>query len=407
MQRQVRNQVERRLRDRRAGASGSGRAAVLRRGGAERGWCGLGRRRAQAARPAVAHLFEIDQQVGEAALDGFEMAEPGVGGVELLRQLGDAVLERAERKLIALAELHAVEPLAQRADRAFQLGRHGAAAFHQRRDPRFELGERLGAAVGGGALELGAEPAHLGGELRQRAVRGDVGDDAAQRHHGLLELLERQRIALRAPGRTRRSDRSCATAPRTASSKPTRLSAGVRLRSASRTSASSRSSDRQRRAIGAGLPGAVDPLGQRAHLGFERFDGPARHGLGQRPADLGEIAAQRAERVLVGLMQRRNLRVDLAELLLQAGEVRSGAPVAARRRRRCGGAGPAPAAGAAIERALARGNLCGPVGGTAAGRGRWRGRGRMLVSECGGGGGGAYRARRSELACGARPSLMT
>ena len=124
------------------------------------------------------------------------MAEPGIGGVELLRKLGDAILERAERKLIALAELHAVEPLAQRADRAFQLGRHGAAAFHQRRDARFELGQRLGAAVGGGALELGAEPAHLGGKLRQRAVRGDVGDDAAQRHHGLLELLERHRVAL-------------------------------------------------------------------------------------------------------------------------------------------------------------------------------------------------------------------
>ena len=43
-------------------------------------------------------------------------------------------------------------------------------------------------------------------------------------------------------------------------------------------------------------------------------------------ADLGEIAAQRAERVLVGLMQRRNLRVDVVELLLQAGQVRSAAP---------------------------------------------------------------------------------
>jgi hypothetical protein len=53
----------------------------------------------------------------------------------------------------------------------------------------------------------------------------------------------------------------------------------------------------------------------------ERLDRPARHGVGQRPRDIREIAAQRAERVLVGLMQRRNLRVDVMELLLEAGQV--------------------------------------------------------------------------------------
>ena len=79
---------------------------------------------------------------------------------------------------------------------SFQLGRHGAVAFHQRRDPRFELGERLGAAVGGGALELRRERVHLGRELRQRAVRGHIGDDAAQRDHRLLELLERNRVSV-------------------------------------------------------------------------------------------------------------------------------------------------------------------------------------------------------------------
>ena len=170
------------------------RAAAL-LGSRRRGRCGsrLGRRR---AKPAASHLLEIDQQVGKPALDGFQMAEPGVGGVELLRKFGDAVLERAERKLIALAELHTVEPLAQSANRAFQLGRHRASAFHQRGDPCLKLGQRFGAAFGGGTFELGAEPAHLGGKLRQRAVGGDIGDDAAQRHHGLLELLERHRIAL-------------------------------------------------------------------------------------------------------------------------------------------------------------------------------------------------------------------
>ena len=238
----LRDQIERRLREgRRRHRRGRGcfGSRTLRRG---RSGSRLGRRGAKPARAAAPHLLEIDQQVGKSALDGLQMAEPGIGGVELLRKFGDAVLERAERKLIALAELHAVEPLAQSANRTFQLGRHRASAFHQRRDPRFKLGQRLGAAFGGGALELGAEPAHLGGKLRQRAVGGDVGDDAAQRHHGLLELLERHRIAL---GRLagggdlidlvrERADGLFETGE---------ALGGVRLRSALRTSASSRSSD--------------------------------------------------------------------------------------------------------------------------------------------------------------------
>ena len=63
----------------------------------------------------------------------------------------------------------------------------------------------------------------------------------------------------------------------------------------------------ERRAVAAGLPAAVDALGERAHLRLERLDRAARHRLGQRPADLGEIVAQRGERVLVGLLQRGDL----------------------------------------------------------------------------------------------------
>jgi len=46
---------------------------------------------------------------------------------------------RAERKLIALAELHTVESLAQSANRTFQLAWHRASTLHQCRDPSFEL----------------------------------------------------------------------------------------------------------------------------------------------------------------------------------------------------------------------------------------------------------------------------
>ena len=43
----------------------------------------------------------MDEQLGQPALDRLEMVEPGVGGVELLDQLGDPILEMAERRLVA------------------------------------------------------------------------------------------------------------------------------------------------------------------------------------------------------------------------------------------------------------------------------------------------------------------
>ena len=252
------------------------------------------RRRPQRARAAVgAHLFEIHQQVGEPALDGIEMAEPRVGGIELFRQLGDAIFERAERELIALAELHAVEPLAQRADRAFQLRRHRAAAFHQRGDPRLQPAQRFGrrrrrrrARTGRRAQRTSAASCarapsdatldttprsditacssclNASGSLDRQGGAGDLVDLVRQRAHRLFE-------ADQAFGRRE-------TAQRVA-----------HLRKPCSSAASAV-------AIGAGLPGAVDPLGQRANFRLQRLDRAARHGVGQRPADLGEIVAQRA-----------------------------------------------------------------------------------------------------------------
>jgi len=48
----------------------------------------------------------------------------------------------------------------------------------------------------------------------------------------------------------------------------------------------------------------IDALGQSANFVFQRLDGAARHRLGQQLADFGNFAAQRRERVFVGLMQR-------------------------------------------------------------------------------------------------------
>ena len=238
----------------------------------------------------------MDQHVGHAALDRIEIAEPGVAGVEPLDQLDDAVFEAAQRELIALAQLHAVEPLAERMHRRFEIGRHGAAAFHQRRNPRLQPGQRFVAAgVRGGVLEPGGEAVHLGGELRQRAVGGDVRADVAHRRDRFLELMEHRgfRAACRrsrelvdlvrqAAHRVLEADqifRRRQVAQRVADLGEPLLQAG------------------QRGGIAAGLPAAADALGQRADLAFQRLDGVARHRVLQRAADLGEVAAQRRQRV--------------------------------------------------------------------------------------------------------------
>ncbi len=80
----------------------------------------------------------------------------------------------------------------------------------------------------------------------------------------------------------------------------------------------------ERACIDTGLPAQIQSFGERADFRFERFDGAARHRLGQRAADLGEIAAQRGERVPVGLMQRSDLRGDGAQMMLKAGQIGGG-----------------------------------------------------------------------------------
>ena len=54
----------------------------------------------------------------------------------------------------------------------------------------------------------------------------------------------------------------------------------------------------QRRGVNAGATLAVDALGERTHLGFERLDRPARHRLLDHEADLGEVVAQRLDRAV-------------------------------------------------------------------------------------------------------------
>ena len=73
----------------------------------------------------------MHQHVAHAALQCVEAAELGVVGIEPLDQLHDAVFQATQRELVALAQVHAVEPLVERMDDGFEIGRQAAAALHQ------------------------------------------------------------------------------------------------------------------------------------------------------------------------------------------------------------------------------------------------------------------------------------
>ena len=287
-----------------------------------------------ADRVGKALMFEVDEQLGEAAFDRLEMVEAVIGGVEFLHECGDPAFEMTERGLVAAADLNILDPVDQSADHALKFGRHAMGALAvlvarfervgERPDPPLQHREHLGTAGRtGGLVDLGGERAHLLGEVRQRVVRRHMRDDATHGDDGAFKLLEGRRIlavagdqldfmrerlhrfaeAGEAFGRRQRAER-------VAYLREPLLEV------------------RQRRGVGAGLPGLVDAVRKLAHLAFERLDRLARHGFLQHDADLGEIVAERVDRLVetAGAVEHLDLAVDLAELLLKSGKfLREGA----------------------------------------------------------------------------------
>ena len=78
---------------------------------------------------AAADLVDMHEQIGEPALDRFEIAEPCIGRVEPLDQLGDAVFESAERCVIGVGELNPFELFDQPGKKLLKFARHGVSRF--------------------------------------------------------------------------------------------------------------------------------------------------------------------------------------------------------------------------------------------------------------------------------------
>ncbi len=57
----------------------------------------------------AANLLDMHQQVGDAALDRFEMAKPRVGGIEALHQRRDPVFQMRQCGVIGVRQLNPFE----------------------------------------------------------------------------------------------------------------------------------------------------------------------------------------------------------------------------------------------------------------------------------------------------------
>ena len=88
---------------------------------------------------------------------------------------------------------------------------------------------------------------------------------------------------------------------------------------------------RERGTVGTCMAAVVDPVGELAHLVFERLDRSARHRLPKHQANLGEIIAQGIDGLVEAarLLEDIDLRIDLAQMLPDAGPLlraRAGPP---------------------------------------------------------------------------------
>ena len=145
-----------------------------------------------------------------------------------------------------------------------------------------------------------------------------MGDDAAQVIDGGIELMQRGRIVLGD------NQVDLSTQALIASSKPTRLSAGVSPRSASCTSLRARSRPASAGRVNAALARMVDAaLGERLDLDLQRFNSPPRQRFGDELRDLGEVRANadHGSFEIARRPQRLDPRRNLPKLVFQPCEV--------------------------------------------------------------------------------------
>ncbi len=260
----------------------------------------------------------------QPVLDPAQVAVARIGGgFDPLKQVGHPLFEMREGRGRVVADLHAVETVRQRADRAFQkfgaLGRLRPLARFQRGGERGDALLQHGEAVAvtssaGDLVDLGRQQLHVLGEACQRFVGGNVGDDAAQRRDRAFELAHRRRIVV---GTQDQIELGAEIADRLVIAGEL---LGRRQRAQHLLDVGKRALDAgQHLAVGAVGAGLVDATVQRADFVLDQFDRAARHRLGDGVADLGELGAEGVDRLLgiVRTLERLDLVRDLEQMAFE------------------------------------------------------------------------------------------
>ncbi len=270
----------------------------------------------------------MHQQIREPALDGFEIAELGVGGVEPLHQLGDAILEIAQRRVIRMRELNPFELFDQPGEQFFKLVRHRVAGLgrsaerlRERLDTVFQHRHRVPAdrAIGE-FVDLGAERTNILGYSVQRVVGGDMGHDPAECADRRLQLLERRRVF---PG----DDHVDLLRQRPHGVVEPGQALGGRQavqRVADLGEPAFDAGDRRR--INTGVARIIDALGERLGFVLERLHDMARLRFGELAADFVEVFVDGGDgpAEIVGRPQRFDSRRHVAQLIFKAGDIDCG-----------------------------------------------------------------------------------
>ena len=273
--------------------------------------------------------LQVAQDVVQPVLDTAQIAAARIGiALDPLQQIGDPLLEMREGRGRVVADLHAVETVGQRADRAFQMfgalgGLRPLARFQrggERGDALLQHGKAVAAVRGAiDLVDLGRQQLHVLGEPCQRFVGGDVRDDAAQGRDRAFELAHGRGVVI---GAQDQIELGAEIADRLVIAGEL---LGRRQRAQHLLDVGKRALDAgEHLAVGAVGAGLVDATVQRADLVLDRFDRAARHRLGDGVADLGELGAEAVDRLLgiVRTLQRLDLARDLEQMAFEQREIR-------------------------------------------------------------------------------------
>ena len=293
-----------------------------------------------------AQVLDMHEQVGQTALDGFQVSEPGVRSVQPLHELDDAILEMPERDRFAARLLHLLDLVGHRLHQRLKASGHAVIRLRALReraadfvDAMLETAERRACAADGELIDFRAQRLHVGSKAVHGLIGRDMRRQLAQGGDRALELHHRRGVFLGDDEIDLVRERIDGIGVADEIFRRRQIAQGVAHFGKSAFDAF------ERAAVDAGLAAFRDALVQFVDLSFNGFEGATRHRLVERASDCAKLGAQRIDRFLhARTPQCLDLVGDPAQFVFEAGQVlrrqrrwgrrgdRAGSPLSARRR---------------------------------------------------------------------------